>query len=120
MSTIKNFKMEDGRDPEIEWEDRRTLCFMDTDDVLEMRGMELTDGGTFTFPGGAETITRLGDKYLWLSDPSRSVVVGGRATTKDEEARWLDEEEALNEARRVRLARWREELRSRAPRRGRL
>jgi hypothetical protein len=65
---------------------------------------------TYTFPGGAETITRLGDKYVWLYSPSRSVVVGGREMTKEEEARWRDEEEVLNEARRLRLAGWREEL----------
>ena len=106
MSEIKNLKLEDGLDPEIAWADGRMLCFLGVDDVTEMRGMELTDGGNLYVPGGAETITRLGDKYVWLYSPSRSVVVGGREMTKEEEARWRDEEEVLNEAHRLRLAGW--------------
>ena len=45
MSEIKSLKLEDGLDPEIAWADGPTLCFLGVDDVTEMRGMELTDGG---------------------------------------------------------------------------
>ena len=33
----------------------------------------LVDGGTFTFPGGAETVTRAGDMAVYLYAPGRSV-----------------------------------------------
>ena len=84
-------------------------------DSIDGLADELTDGGTFTFPGGAETVTRAGDMAVYLYAPGRAV-----AHQRDIEAdpaartRWLDEEERLNDERRERLARWQEDLAARA------
>lgn len=77
-------------------------------------GDELTDGGTFTFPGGAETVTRAGDMAIYSFAPGRSVAPQ-RDIEADPEvlARWLDEEERLNDERRARLEQWREDLAAR-------
>lgn len=111
MSEVKRFAVEHGAHVEIEWADGRKLDVLPYHDGIEGLASELTNGGTFTCPGGAGTITRLDDLVVHLYAPGRAV-----ASQRDIEAdpaaraRWLDEEERLNDERRVRLQRWREEL----------
>ena len=112
MADIKRFTVEHGAHVEIQWEGGLKM------DVMPYRGDgiegllgELTNGGTFTSPGGAETITWAGDLVVRAYDPARSVahqrdIEGDKAAL----TRWLAEEERLNEERPARLAWWREEL----------
>lgn len=112
-STVKD--QQGGPSCEAERPDSLKLVLMPyRADSIDGLADELTHGGTFTFPGGAETVTRAGDMAVYLYAPGRSV-----AHQRDIEAdpellkRWLDEEERLNEERRARRALWREELQAR-------
>lgn len=113
LTTVSEMKDQQGGPPcEAERPTGPKLVMMPyRADSIDGLADELTDGGTFTFPGGAETVTRAGDMAVYLYAPGRSV-----APQRDIEAdpaaltRWLDEEERLNDERRGRLARWREQL----------
>ena len=109
---IKRFIVEDWANIEFEGTDGRKLVVLPyrAESIDGLAG-DLTEGGTFTFPGGAETVTRLGDLAVYLYAPERSVA-HQRDIEDDPELlkRWLDEEERMNDERRVRLARWSEEL----------
>lgn len=110
MADIKRFVVEDWAHIEIEGKDGRKLLVLPyrAESIDGLAG-DLTEGGTFTFPGGAETVTRLGDLAVYAFASGRSI-----PPQRDIEAdpaaltRWLDEEERLNDERRARLARWRE------------
>lgn len=104
----------DGANVDIEWPDGLKLAVLPYGRGIDGLAGDLTDGGTYTVPGGGETITRLGHLLVHLYAPGRAFArdhIGDDRTTL---AHWLDEEERLNEERRARLAQWRRALRKRA------
>lgn len=105
----------DGSHVEIEWPDGCKLVVLPYDGRRGIDGLaeELVDGGTYTVPGGAETITRAGHRAIHAFVPGRAFA---GENIKDDRAalgHWLDEEERLNDERRARLAQWRRALRKR-------
>lgn len=101
----------DGAHVDIEWPDGRKLAVLPYGKGIDGLAEELTDGGTFTCPGGAETVTRIGNLVVHLFAPGRAFARENIGNDRTALAHWLDEEERLNEERRARQALWRRALR---------